>query len=83
MQAIGLFFAAFFGMLSAAALLAAVTGWLYSSKYLAKVKIMILPGQEEQLEYTMRALRRLNTSGRLNIESILHKQPQGDQAEVP
>ncbi len=73
MQTIGLFFSAFFGTVAAVAVLLLGKRWLYASKHLAKVKVMILPGQEERLEYTLRALRSLQKSGKLNIQSILHK----------
>ena len=73
MQAIGLFFAVFFCVIGAVTVILTLTGWLYRSKHLAKVKVVILPGQEEQLEYTMRALRHLHQSGQLNIQSVQHK----------
>ncbi len=77
MQTIGLFFAAFFGTFLAAVLLLLARQWLFCSRHAAKVKVLILPGQEETLEYTLRALRYLQKTGRLNIQSIQH-QPQHD-----
>ncbi len=73
MQAIGLFFAVFFGNLLACVLLFGAKRWLFRCKHPSKVKILILPGQEETLEYTLRNLRQLQKSGRLDIVGIQHK----------
>lgn len=73
MQAIGLFFALFFSLLGLTVLILLLTGRLFESKHPAKVKIIILSGQKEKLEYTMRTLRYLQGRGYLDICGIQHK----------
>ncbi len=73
MQAVGLALAVFLGVLGAVTSVWAVGQWLFCSKHLAKVKVYILPGQEEKLEYTLRALRRLQEYGMLCVEQIQHQ----------
>ncbi len=74
MPAVGLFFSVFFGVIGIVEVYREIKRWLFFSKHLAKVKIFILPGQEEKLEYTMRALQNLQKSEQLNIQAIQHKQ---------
>ena len=73
MQTIGLFFALFFSLLGLTAILLLLIGWQYRSRQPAKVKIVILPGQSEKLEYTLRALRHLQERGFLDIQGIEHR----------
>lgn len=72
MQAVGLFFAAFFGVCSAVALLLGIHEWLLRSRRPAKVKVVILPGQGERLAYTLLILRRLQERGYIDIQSVVH-----------
>ena len=73
MQTIGLFFALFFSLLGLTVLILFLIGWQYRSKKPAKVKIVILPGQNVKLEYTLRAVRDLQGSGFLDIQGIEHR----------
>ena len=73
MQAIGLFCTLFFSLLGITVLLLLLMGWQYRSKHPAKVKIVILPGQSEKLEYTLRTLHHLQDRGFLDIQGIEHR----------
>jgi hypothetical protein len=79
LQVVGLAFAVFFGVIGAVAVVWAIGRFLYQSKHLAQIVVRILPGQTEQLEYTLRALKHLQAEGRLNIQHIqIDKEGRGE-----
>ena len=70
MQAVGLFFSVFFGIIGILAVYGEIRRWLFSSEELAEIEIFLLPDQEEKEEYTLRALQSLQREKRLNIRKI-------------